>query len=47
MNDSSCEEFILGIRIGMIKNFVNKLLLYKLGFNESVLLKILLELLLG
>lgn len=47
MNDSNCEESIPGTRIGMIKNSVNKLLLHKLGSNESVLLKISLELSLG
>lgn len=47
MNDSNCEESIPGTRTGMIKNSVNKLLLHKLGSNESVLLKISLELSLG
>lgn len=47
MNDSNCEESIPGTRIGMIKNSVNKLLLHKLESNESVLLKISLELSLG
>lgn len=47
MNDSNCEESIPGTGIGMIKNSVNKLLLHKLGSNESVLLKISLELSLG
>lgn len=41
MNDSNCEESIPGTRTGM------KLLLHKLGSNESVLLKISLELSLG
>lgn len=47
MNDSNCEESIPGTRTGMIKNSVNKLLLHKLGSNESVQLKISLELSLG
>lgn len=47
MNDSNCEESIPGTRTGMIKNSVNKLLLHKLESNESVLLKISLELSLG
>lgn len=47
MNDSNCEESIPGTRTGMIKNSVNKLLLHKLGSNESVLLKISFELSLG